>query len=134
MIYKRCGRCGKRIQSGSTCACLKRNLREYTKPVGIKKEYHTQRWKNLRTYILMKYNAIDIYTLYKYGRIEPADTVHHIESAQDRPDLFYTGENLIPVSRAGHMEIHARYKNEDKQTVKEELKKYREKFEKTGGL
>ena len=134
MIYKRCGRCGKRIPSGTTCACLKRNSREYAKPVGIKKEYHTQRWKDLREYILVKYNGIDIYTLYKYGRIELADTVHHIEATRDRPDLFYSESNLIPVSRKGHEEIHARYKDECRRMVQQELQKYKETFGKTGGL
>ena len=70
--------------------------------------------------------------LYRHGIIEVADTVHHIETAKDRPDLFYSDSNLIPVSRKGHEEIHTRYKNECMNTVQHELKKYRKKYEEAG--
>ena len=102
MIYKRCSRCGGRVPAGTTCPCRKNNIREYAKPTGIKKEYHTQRWKNLRQFVLNSYDGLDIYMMYKHNRIVAADTVHHIELSQDRPDLFYSDSNLIPVSRAGH--------------------------------
>ena len=78
--------------------------KEYAKPTGIKKEYHTQRWKNLRQFVLNSYDGLDIYMMYKHNRIVAADTVHHIELSQDRPDLFYSDSNLIPVKRAGGIE------------------------------
>ena len=133
MIYKRCIRCGARVPSGSTCLCKSRNIREYAKPSGIKKEYHTQRWRKLRQYVLDKYDGIDTYTLYKYNRIVMADTVHHIEPSQDSPDLFYAESNLIPVSRAGHKEIHKRYEKEGKAAVQKELRDFQERFKTAGG-
>lgn len=133
MIYKRCARCGGRVPSGSTCPCSEKNIRTYAKPTGIKKEYHTQRWKNLRQYVLDRYNGIDIYMLYKHNKVMVADTAHHIELSQDRPDLFYTDVNLIPVSRAGHTEIHMRYEKEGKATVQEELRGFQRRFRETGG-
>ena len=132
MIYKRCARCGGRVPAGSICVCNKKNIRTYAKPSGIKKEYHTQRWKNLRQYVLDKYNGIDIYTLYKHNKIVVADTVHHIELSQDRPDLFYSDTNLIPVSRAAHAEIHMRYEK-DKTVIQKELRNYQRLFKDTGG-
>ena len=48
--------------------------------------------------MLDKYDGLDIYMMYKHNRIVTADTVHHIELSQDRPDLFYSDSNLIPVS------------------------------------
>ena len=119
MIYKRCSRCGSRVPAGTTCPCRKNNIREYAKPTGVKKEYHTQRWKNLRQFVLNSYDGLDIYMMYKHNRIVAADTVHHIELSQDRPDLFYSDSNLIPVSRAGHKEVHARYEREGKTVVQE---------------
>lgn len=133
MIYKRCIRCGGRVPSGSTCSCKSINIREYAKPSGIKKEYHTQRWRNLRQYVLDKYGGIDIYILYKYNKIVIADTVHHIELSQDNPDLFYSDSNLIPVSRAGHKEIHARYEKEGKVAVQKELRDFQIRFKNAGG-
>lgn len=120
------------MPAGSICVCNKKNIRTYAKPSGIKKEYHTQRWKNLRQYVLDKYNGIDIYTLYKHNKIVAADTVHHIELSQDRPDLFYSDTNLIPVSRAAHAEIHMKYEK-DKTVIQKELRNYQRLFKDTGG-
>ena len=126
MIYKRCGRCGRRIPSGTACACYQRqqDKRIYKKAEGIKKEYHTQRWKELRAVALSRFDGLDVYLLYKYRRAAPADTAHHIEPASIRPELFYDLSNLLPVSRAGHVEIHERYKKEGLKAVQEELWRY----------
>lgn len=82
--------------------------------------------------MLDKYNGIDIYTLYKHNKIVAADTVHHIELSQDRPDLFYSDTNLIPVSRTAHAEIHMRYEK-DKTVIQKELRNYQRLFKDTGG-
>lgn len=123
MIYKRCARCNKRIPSGTTCSCYDkaRDKRTYSKATGIKTEYHAQRWKDMREYILSMYDGIDIYTLYKHNRVVPADTIHHIHRTVNRPDMFYSDSNLIPVSDAAHKEIHHRYKTEDVCMVQDEL-------------
>lgn len=136
MIYKRCTRCGKRIEEGKQCACYikpsKAYKRVYSKPTGIKTEYHKQRWRDIRNAILSSYDNIDVYSLFRYHTIIQADVVHHIESTTDRPDQFYSEDNLIPVSRRSHEEIHYRYKHEDAEKVKEELREMCERF-KTGG-
>ena len=134
MIYRQCGRCGRRIPSGTTCKCNDMDKRSYAKPEGIRKGYHTQRWKNLRRYVIAKYNGIDIYMLYRHGKAIPADTVHHIEPAGEKPDLFYSDGNLIPVSRQSHEEVHKRYKQEHRADVVEELRRYKKQFEEDGGI
>lgn len=83
--------------------------------------------------MLDKYDGLDIYMMYKHNRTVTADTVHHIELSQDRPDLFYSDSNLIPVSRAGHKEVHARYEREGKTVVQEELRDFQMRFKTTGG-
>lgn len=84
--------------------------------------------------------------MYRYGQVIPADTVHHIETATERPDLFYCAENLIPVSSRmhrvivdghaimvhSHAEIHERYERENKNDVIKEILEYKKKFD-TGG-
>ena len=43
------------------------------------------------------------------GRLEIADTVHHIIPADEDPSRIWDESNLIPVSRASHAEIHKLY-------------------------
>lgn len=134
MIYRQCGRCGRRIPSGTKCPCYSKDRRSYAKPSGIRKDYHTQRWKNLRQYVMTKYNGLDIYQLYKYHRAVPADTAHHIQPAAEKPERFYSDQNLIPVSRQSHEEIHNRYKHERQADVIKELQRYKHMFEEDGGM
>lgn len=119
MIYKRCPRCGKRIPSGTQCPDCKR---EYSKPDGIYKLYHTKRWRDLRSYIMSRHNGVDLWALHRHGRIECAETVHHITPTTDDETMFFKAANLIPVSRSSHDEIHALYKT-DKTETQAELKK-----------
>lgn len=109
MIYKRCSRCGKRIPAGTTCKCMKR---EYREPQGIYKLYHTQRWRNLRVVVIAQFDGIDQWALHQHNRIEYAETAHHIIPTSDDPSLFFSFNNLIPVSRQSHDEIHALYKTD----------------------
>lgn len=133
MIYKRCGRCGKRILSGTTCECYKKYKRSYKKPEGIKIEYHKDKWRRLRAAVISKYDGLDIFALYYLKRIEPADTVHHIEITSDRPDLFYRFDNLIPVGRHSHDIIHELYKK-DKEGTQNLLRGYLKQYDEHGGI
>lgn len=76
-------------------------------------------------------DGIDLYELYKYGGIAPADTVHHIEPTSEHQELFWTEDNLIPVSNKSHKEIHRLYKTEKKRETQDFLKdcifKYKQK-------
>lgn len=105
MIYKRCPHCGRRIPSGTTCGCYKR---EYAPTKAGAEFYHSTRWNKLRAYILAKYSGRDMWSASK-GRLEKADTVHHIIPADEDPSLIWSESNLIPVSRDSHAEIHKLY-------------------------
>lgn len=83
---------------------------------------------------MTKYNGLDIYQLYKYHRAVPADTAHHIQPAAEKPERFYSDQNLIPVSRQSHEEIHNRYKHERQADVIKELQRYKHMFEEDGGM
>ncbi len=51
MIYKRCSRCGKRIESGKTCECRKQRHKEYYKYSRDKKAnafYDSHNWNRMR--------------------------------------------------------------------------------------
>lgn len=83
---------------------------------------------------MSKFSGIDQWALNKRGRVEPAETVHHIVPSVDDEELFYSQDNLIPVSRTSHDEIHALYKT-DKGATQEELRKIIRKMgEAAGGI
>ena len=121
MIYKRCTHCGQRYEAGGKCNCGYK--REYDAPTGTRKLYRGARWQALRAVIIARYNGLDPWA-FLHGRIEYAHTVHHIVTAEDNPELFYVENNLIPLSRSSHDEIHALYRKsaEDKARTQEILK------------
>lgn len=121
MIYKRCAHCSKRYEAGKKCGCG--HKREYPKPVGTRAWYKDSRWQALRAVIISKYNGLDPWAM-SQGRIEYATTVHHIVTAEDDPELFYTEDNLIPLSRVSHDEIHVLYRKsiEDKRKTQDILR------------
>lgn len=63
-IYKRCSRCGKRIQSGSRCPCQKERHREYdrySRDNKSKKFYDSAEWQRIRENVLDIDQYIDVY-------------------------------------------------------------------------
>lgn len=135
MIYRKCGRCGKRIEAGTTCPCQKERRNTSNRTDGVRKEYRTYKWLLARERCFNTYDHVDIYALYRHNQVLPASVIHHITEALDAPQLFYEPSNHIPVSVASHKEIHDRYKSEDIEAVRAELrsycKKYREDAEKS---
>lgn len=121
MLYYRCSHCGKRVPRGEKCGCSFK--REYTAPDGTRRLYHTARWTRLQRTIMQRYNGLDPYALNIGKRIETADTVHHIVPAEEDPSKFWDPDNLIPVSRHSHDEIHTVYRTggEDKAQLQSQL-------------
>lgn len=112
MIYKRCSRCGKRLEVGQTCECVKQRHKEYdrcSRDKDAAKFYSSASWKRMRQYILDKYDGLDLYAYVVFGQIEKADTVHHIIEMRDDKSQALLEQNLIPVSSSTHNIIHASY-------------------------
>ena len=113
---------------GVKCDCMKR---VYSVPTGTRKGYHTNRWRRLRESVMNAYGYKDLVAASE-GRLEPAETVHHIVPTSDDPSQFYSFENLIPVSRATHDVIHERYreseqaKRDEQERLRDILQDYRE--------
>lgn len=55
------------------------------------------------------YGNVDPWALSQHDKIVHPDTVHHIIPAKENPDLFWTYDNLIPLSRESHREVHEQY-------------------------
>ena len=72
------------------------------------------------------YSGLDPWAL-AHGRVEAADTAHHIIPADEDGSLFYSLDNVIPLSRDSHAEVHALYRrsDKDKKDTQEALKRLR---------
>lgn len=111
MIYKRCGRCGRRVPTGQQCPeCSKiKRDRYWHKKKGIYKQYHTTQWLQLSKTIMSMYGYADLVERSK-GHLVQADVVHHIAPTSDDPSRFYDVSNLIPLSRDTHDIVHRAYR------------------------
>ena len=112
MIYKRCPHCKKRVPEGEKCGCGYK--REYAPPDKTRKLYHSSRWQKARAAVISFYSGIDPYAQ-KHGKLEYAFTVHHIVPAEEDSERFWQLDNLIPLSRSSHDEVHARYRASDEE-------------------
>jgi 5-methylcytosine-specific restriction endonuclease McrA len=123
MIYRRCGRCGKRIPSGTRCDCLKQRHKEYDRYARDKKLkvfYDSVAWIQKRRYVLDRDNGIDVYVFMKTGEVILADTVHHIVPLKDDWSRRLDEENLMSLNHDTHSLIESKYK-ENKDGMIEEL-------------
>lgn len=112
MIYKRCSRCGKRIEAGQACECNKMRHKEYNKYSRNQEAtsfYDSVNWKRMREYIKNKYDGIDVYAYVLFGQVEQATLVHHIVEIEDDKSQALVERNLIPVSVSSHNLIHQAY-------------------------
>lgn len=70
--------------------------------------YNTTRWRNLRSRILRRDNY-QCQLAKRWGKIRPAETVHHIFPRDEFPEYQWEPWNLISISREAHENIHDRY-------------------------
>lgn len=69
--------------------------------------YDSKRWKRLAAAI-MRRDKYQCQYARRYGRMVPAEVVHHIFPAEDYPELAWEPWNLIALSRAAHNRMHDR--------------------------
>lgn len=133
-IYRRCGRCGKRIQAGSRCPCLKDRHKEYDRFSRDKKSkafYDSGEWQKARQDALDADDGIDVYVYMTKGEIIAADDVHHIIPLRDDWSRRNDIENLISLSHETHAEIEQAYKA-NKQEIQSILQKMLKEYRRTG--
>lgn len=68
-------------------------------------DYNAPRWRRLRASVLRRDGYLCRYCL-RYGRRRQATTVHHIEHADEHPELAYNADNLISLCEACHNKAH----------------------------
>lgn len=84
--------------------------------------YHSERWEHKRQIILRRDGYID-QVAKRYGRIEEADTVHHIFPREFYPEYEWENWNLISVSKKTHNELHDRESHELTEKGKELMRR-----------
>lgn len=130
-IYKRCSRCGKRIEAGTTCQCLKDRHKEYDKysrDRRSKQYYNSREWEAVREHVLQLDEGIDVYVYMTQGIVIRADTVHHIVPLKENWNLRSNEDNLISLNHDTHSMIEQQYrknKNEMQEALKAMVQQYR---------
>lgn len=122
-IYKRCSRCGKRIEAGTTCPCVKARHKEYdrySRDSRSKQYYHSKEWDRVREDVLTLDGGIDVYLYMTQGTVVKADTVHHIVPLREDWNKRNERENLISLHHDTHSMIEQMYK-QDKKKIQTEL-------------
>lgn len=69
--------------------------------------YNSKRWKRKRM-VILKRDDFKCREAARFGRVEPADTVHHCIPISERPDLKLDSRNLIALSEENHDRMHLR--------------------------
>ena len=145
MLYKRCSRCGKRMPTGTKCDCIppdKQRHRDYDNGKRDKqaaKFYSSGRWQKLREVVRQKYRVqefkgIDIYSFFKFNKIETGRIMHHIRPVKDYPELKLRADNLILLTDKNHETIHKRMDEEKAEEVIAELEKFVKEWERLKGI
>lgn len=132
MLYRRCGRCGKRIESGSRCECLKKRHSEYDRYSRDRKSkafYNSPEWRRKREDILELDAGIDVYMFMTTEKIILADTVHHIIPIKDDWSKRFDSDNLMSLNHDTHSMIENKYRDNKQETINE-LRKMLQKFRK----
>ena len=132
MLYKRCTRCGKRLEYSAKCSCFnkyKTNSDDYKLDVH-KKFYKSKEWQRLANRVKTRYNHIDIYSYYTMGIIEHGEVVHHIVPLVDDFGKRFDYNNLIYLTESNHRKIHniMRKSIEDKVYIQNVLRECMDKF------
>lgn len=125
MLMKICKQCGKKLKQGVQCNCNKNRHTLYNQNVRDKNKnsfYHSLEWKALTAFIKARANGLDEYAL-SLGMIMKGNTVHHIYTIDEKPELKLSADNLIYVSSKTHNQIHHEYKQslEKKKELQSEL-------------
>lgn len=130
MLTRICSICGREVEQGKTCPCLKERQHEYDRDNRDKSRaafYNSRQWELLQKSVAARAGYVDEYLKAYRGRIDPGRIAHHIAPIADRPDLKLDGRNIVYVSDKTHRMIHETYKKslKDKETMMRKLYKIR---------
>ena len=126
-IYKRCSRCGKRIETGTKCPCYNRG-RDMRGRGTHDDFYSSKEWGAARSRAIRRTFGLDILAWYERGELVTGFTVHHITPLETGWGLRTNPGNLIYLTEADHREVHKRYLT-DYESVSEYLRELLSRFD-----
>lgn len=122
-IWKRCGRCGRRLLTGQNCPCAVRTRnKEYDRDKRDKESkrfYDSAEWRRTKERVL-DLDGMDVYVYMTTGEVVAADTVHHIIPLRDDWSKRLDISNLMSLNAATHSKIESEYRR-NKQKMIENL-------------
>lgn len=111
MLMKICAKCGRKLPQGAKCICQNDRHKIYNAERRDQEKnsfYHSAAWNRLVAMVKARANGLDEYAL-SQGNLEIGNTVHHIFTIDERPDLKLSLDNLIYLSAKNHNIIHREY-------------------------
>ena len=134
-IYRKCGKCGKRLLQLEKCECLKETAKEYNKKIRCNNDnvehnkfYKSPQWTRARNYIRVKYSSLCLLCYAKYKILIEANVVHHIVELKEDYSKRLDEDNLIPLCHSCHNVLHRRYGDKEKHELYIAKKIYEEEF------
>ena len=130
MLTRICSLCGREVEQGKTCECLKQRTKEYDcehRNKASKAFYHSQSWRLLQEAVKARAHYADEYIMHYEHRLIEGRIAHHIIPVDERPDLALNPRNIIYVSDRTHKRIHDAYQKsaEDKREMQSKLARIR---------
>ena len=119
MLMKICAKCGKKLIQGVRCSCQNERHKIYNAERRDQEKnqfYHSAAWNRLVKAVKARANGLDEYALAQ-GQIEAGNTVHHIFTIDERPDLKLSLGNLIYLSAKNHNRIHNIYEKDAEKKI-----------------
>ena len=77
----------------------------------MRDDLHTTRWRKLRERVLRR-DGYRCQVSARFGKLTPADTVHHVFPRDEFPEYAWEPWNLISVSSEVHNRLHSRSTDE----------------------
>ncbi len=123
MLLKICAKCGNKLPHNERCPCQSERHKLYNAERRDKEKdtfYRSRQWRAIVEQVKARANGLDEYKL-SQGYLEKGNTVHHIYTVEERPDLKLSVWNLIYISTKTHNFFHSEYKRSDES--KDDLQK-----------
>lgn len=85
--------------------------------------YNTSEWKRIRDAARSMQNGVDVFSYYILGKVEEAETYHHIIEIKEDWTRRLDVDNLIGLTESNHQRIHKLYNKSirDKKQIKKLL-------------
>lgn len=136
-IFRRCGRCGMRYETGGSCPrCSAKEIRaernrqydQHQRDQDSKRFYNSGDWLRARACALELDDGWDVYAYMTSGMLIPADTVHHIIPLKEDRRKALDPSNLMSVSASSHAAVESLYSinpREAERQLADMLRRYR---------